>query len=274
MTTENAMMLTVAPNGARLTQQDHPALPITPDELARCAADCLEAGAGMIHLHVRDGDQKHVLDGDGYRDAIAAIRRDLGDKIVIQVTTEAVGIYQSEQQISLVRDVKPEAVSLGLRELLPVEGDEKTFAEFWNWMKAESIWPQVILYDDNDVRRLVDLQKRGVIEADRLSVLFVLGRYGKQQAAPVELVAFLNAMGEQSNWDWSVCAFGDRENGCITAAACFGGHGRIGYENNRLMADGSISKDNAALIAQAVESARLVGRTPMSATDIRQRFMR
>ena len=48
-------MLTVAPNGGRKTKADHPALPLSPDELARTAAECLERGASMIHLHVRDG---------------------------------------------------------------------------------------------------------------------------------------------------------------------------------------------------------------------------
>ena len=43
----------MAPNGARKTRQDHPALPITPAELAACAAACRDAGASMLHLHVR-----------------------------------------------------------------------------------------------------------------------------------------------------------------------------------------------------------------------------
>lgn len=273
MTAPKPMMFTVAPNGARLTQKDHPALPITPEELARCAALCAEAGAGMIHLHVRKPDGTHVLDGDRYRDAIAAIRREVLNRIVIQITTEAVGIYKAPEQMALVRDVKPEAVSLGLRELLPVDGDEKVFAEFWLWMKREHIWPQIILYDAEDVKRLQDLQKRGVIEGDRLSVLFVLGRYGQQQADPAELLSFLSATENLSTWDWSVCAFGARENACIGAAATLGGHGRLGYENNRLLADGAVSNDNSALISQAVGTGNLLGRSAMTAMEIRQNFM-
>ncbi|NVK17316.1 MAG: 3-keto-5-aminohexanoate cleavage protein [Methylocystaceae bacterium] len=273
MTALLPMMFTVAPNGARLTQKDHPALPITPQELARCAAQCAEAGAGMIHLHVRKPDGTHVLDGEGYRDAIAAIRREVLNRIVIQITTEAVGIYKPLEQMAVVRDVKPEAVSLGLRELLPVDVDEKAFADFWQWMRKEHVWPQIILYDSEDVVRLRDLQKRGVLGGDRLSVLFVLGRYGKQQADPAELLTFLSAVEDLSSWDWSVCAFGARENGCIAASACLGGHGRLGYENNRLLADGTVSRDNAELISQAVKTAELVGRRAMNVREIRQKFM-
>jgi len=219
---------------------------------------------------VRDQAGKHVLDADGYRDAISAIRNKLGDDIVIQVTTEAVGMYKNDAQMALVRDLKPEAVSLGLRELLPEGGDEKEFATFWKWLRAERIWPQVILYDDSDVLRLMDLRNRGVLGNDHLSVLFVLGRYGKQQAEAAELVPFLNAIEGQVALDWSVCAFGAKENACITAAACLGGHARVGFENNRYLPDGTIALDNAQLIEQAVMSAQLVGRHPISSHNLRK----
>lgn len=263
------MVFAVAPNGARLGKADHPAIPITPSELAYCAAECAEAGAAMIHLHVRDEAQQHVLDGEGYRDAITAIKKEVGEKVVIQVTTEAVGIYKADQQRALVYDVKPEAVSIGLRELLPEGGNEAEFSSFWRWMQGENIWPQIILYDAKDVSRLIDLQTRGIIESERISVLFVLGRYGKQIAEPKELVPFLHSARDQHDWDWSVCAFGYKENACVSAAACMGGHARVGFENNRVLADGSISKNNAALVEQAVNTAALVGRRPLTGFELR-----
>jgi len=263
------MLFTVAPNGARLGKTDHPALPISPDELATCAEDCVRAGAGMIHLHVRDDAGKHILDATGYRDAIQAIRKKVGDDIVIQVTTEAVGMYKNDAQMALVHDLKPEAVSLGLRELLPEGGDEKEFETFWKWLKAEHIWPQVILYDDSDVLRLMDLRNRGVLGNDHLSILFVLGRYGKQQAEATEILPFLTAIEGATALDWSVCAFGKKENACITAAACLGGHARVGFENNRYLPDGEVARDNTALIEQAVTSARGAARSPITGYDLR-----
>ena len=263
------MLFTVAPNGARLTQVDHPALPITPAELAECAVKCHEAGAAMIHLHVRDQDKKHVLDADLYREATSAIRTALGDQIVVQVTTEAVGIYNSAQQIALVRDLRPEAVSLGLKELLPEGADEKEFSEFCSWMANERIWPQLILYNVEDVNRLIDLRNRGIFGDGHLSVLFVLGRYGKQLAQADELLPFLEAINGQENLDWSVCAFGYNENACVTAAACLGGNARIGFENNRQLADGTGVRDNAQLVEQAVTCAEMVGRVPIHAHKLR-----
>ena len=57
-----AEAIAVAPNGGRRGKKDHPALPIGPEELASTAAACLEAGAAMIHAHVRDRDGGHLLD--------------------------------------------------------------------------------------------------------------------------------------------------------------------------------------------------------------------
>ncbi|MHA1571267.1 MAG: 3-keto-5-aminohexanoate cleavage protein, partial [Alphaproteobacteria bacterium] len=111
-------LLMVAPNGARRGKVDHPALPITAGELAADAALCREAGAGAIHLHVRGDDGGHILDAERYREAMAEVNGATGGDLVIQITTESVGLYQPEQQMALVREVRPEFVSLAIRELV------------------------------------------------------------------------------------------------------------------------------------------------------------
>ena len=58
--------IAVAPNGGRRVKVDHPAIPLTAKELAETAAECLEAGAAMIHVHVRDAGGGHLLDADAY----------------------------------------------------------------------------------------------------------------------------------------------------------------------------------------------------------------
>jgi uncharacterized protein (DUF849 family) len=161
------LILAVAPNGARKTKADHPAVPIGPVELAAEAARCREVGAAMIHLHVRDADDKHSLDADAYAEATAAVRREVGDDMIIQMTTEAVGIYSSAQQIAAVRTVRPEAASLAVGEFCPDEAAVPAFAEFLTWMAAERIMPQYILYGPEDAAQFVDLRKRGVIPGDR-----------------------------------------------------------------------------------------------------------
>ena len=254
------LIVAVAPNGARRTQADHPALPITPDELARTAAECLEAGAAMLHLHVRDSDQKHTLDVDAYRTATAAIRREVGDGLIIQVTSEAVGIYSADEQMAMVRDLRPEAVSLAVKEICPDAASEPAAADFLAWMAGEAVQPQYILYSAEDVARLRDLRNRGVIPGDRVSVLYVLGRYTKGQVSqPSDVIPFVDAAGGDPV-HWSVCAFGRLESACAMTAAALGGHVRVGFENNLHAADGELAESNGALVSQVRQGAAVIGR--------------
>src|SRR5687768_3537511 len=97
--------IAVAPNGGRRTKTDHPALPVTTEEMAATGAAGLEAGACMMHAVVRDRLGDELLDADAYRATIAAVRAAVGDRLVIQITSEALGIYKSAQQMAVVRDV-------------------------------------------------------------------------------------------------------------------------------------------------------------------------
>lgn len=270
MVAEAPAIVMVAPNGARKTPSDHPAVPVDAAALARTAAACAEAGASALHLHVRDAQLAHTLDSDLYKAATAAVRRETGPDFIIQITTEAVGRYKAEEQMACVRAVLPEAVSVALRELCPDAEHEAGFADFCTWMRREKILPQFILYDAADTVRFRDLVKRGVIGFDRPFVLFVLGRYAAdQQSAPVDLLPFLNAA-EGADLIWACCAFGRREAACAAAAVALDGHARVGFENNMLMADGSMAPDNAALVSQVADAAAVMGRSVATAAEARR----
>lgn len=264
------LILSVAPNGARKTHADHPALPIAPEELALCAARCRHAGAAMIHLHVRDAEGGHTLDVGRYREAIAAIRGEVGEGIVIQVTSEAVGRYTAAEQMAMVVELQPEAVSLAIRELLPAEGgDERSVALFLADCWMAGVLVQFICYDAADLARLALLQQEGTVPPGRLSVLYVLGRYTPgQRSQPADLLPFLAAGGSQHLW--SLCAFGAQEAACATAALTLGGHARIGFENNLLLPDGRTAEDNAASVAVVADIARRLARPLADAATARR----
>jgi len=245
---------------------------MTARESAEEAALCRDAGAAMIHLHVRDGDGRHSLDADLYRDAIAAVRRAVGDDLIVQVTTEAVGVYSVAEQMAMVRDVRPEAISTAVRELIPDAASETEAAAFYEWAVRENIAVQFILYDGADLRRFDDLRRRGVIPGDVVSVLYVLGRYAKdQRSRPSDLLEFFDAARDvQAAWHWSVCAFGALEGACALSAAAFGGHARVGMENNLYLNDGSLAPGNAALVRQVFDGAALLGRPVATADQARE----
>ena len=260
--------IAVAPNGGRRTKADHPAIPLTPAELARTAAECAEAGAAMIHVHVRDRDGNHLLDAEAYRQAIAAIREAVDDRLVVQITSEALGTYSPAEQMAVVRDVKPQAVSLALREIVPDSPSEPAFASFMAWLQAQQVVPQIILYSPEEAVRLSALQQRGLIPSPNVPVLYVLGRYTQGQASvPADLLPFLAT--DMPRFDhWSVCAFGRNEAACVATAALLGGHARVGFENNLLMPDASIAGSNAELVAVTARILADCGASISSAAEL------
>jgi len=261
-----------APNGARRTTADHPALPVTPAQLADAAAELVDEQVSVLHLHVRDKDQQHILDDDAYRAAIAAVRSRVGRRLIIQVTTEAVGRYKAEQQIAVVKELRPEAVSLSLAELCPDESSEASAAEFFGWLVKENIWPQYILYSPDELLRFDALRRKGIFAHEHPFCLFVLGRYAdKTEGKKSDLDAFLAAT-DCTAFPWAVCCFGGHENNVMIAANGLGGHVRIGFENNLCLANGSIAKNNAELVAQYNASSINSVREPASADDIRGAF--
>lgn len=262
------LIIAVAPNGARRTKADHPALPMTPDEIARDAAACLDAGACMVHLHVRDRQGRHTLDVELYREATAAIRRAVGERVIVQATSEAAGLYRAEEQMAMVRALRPEAVSLAMRELVP-DGHEKGAGEFFAWLAHEGILAQYILYSSEEVVRFADLRRRGVVPGNSVFVLYVLGRYAPGQASqPRDLLPFLAAAGGAGD-PWAFCAFGAREGAAAMMVAALGGHVRVGFENNLWLSDGRLAPDNAALVAQVAAGAGLLARPLADAAGAR-----
>jgi len=266
---DSPLIITVAPNGAYKRASDHPAVPLTAAALAAEAKACLDAGAAMMHMHVRDADGRHSLDAQTYREALAAVKQAVGEALLVQVTSEAAGVYRAAEQMAMVRELRPEAVSIGLREIAVPEIAEAELAAFLAWLAGERIMTQIILYDTADVARWQALRARGMVPPGAWSELYVLGRYSAGQvSSPRDLLPFLQV--SDGTLPWAVCAFGREENACVTTAAAFGGHVRVGFENNLLLRDGSQAPANAALVAQAAEGGRILGRPLADAADARR----
>lgn len=235
----------VAPNGARRTTADHPALPVTIPQIVETAKACFAAGAGGIHAHVRDADQAHVLDAGLYSELVAELAREVPG-MAVQITTEAIGRYTPEEQRAVVRAVMPKMVSVALREMIPgTETDEA--ARFYAWAHEAGIAVQHILYAPGEIDRLFGLVVGGVVPRDDMQLLFVLGRYARdQESNPADLQPFVETLAASGvSADWAVCAFGRGETAALDAAFEAGGKARVGFENSLWNADGSVAADNA-----------------------------
>jgi uncharacterized protein (DUF849 family) len=266
---QRRVMVSVAPNGGRKTKADHPALPLSADEVARCAAECRDAGASLIHVHVRDDRGRHTLDVEAYRLATSAIRRQVGRDLVVQITTESLGIYSPSEMIETVRAVRPEAASIALREIVRDQSDERPFAELMDWMTREGVTPQLILYDQVDQKALGDMRSRGLV-SDQVPLLYVLGRYSANQTSvPADVLPFVET---DDPPHWSVCAFGPNEAACVVASALLGGNVRIGFENNLHLPTGAIAPSNAASVSVVANALASLSLSLETADGLREVF--
>lgn len=258
-------LVMVAPNGARRDKSDHPALPLTIPEIAGTARACEAAGAGAIHLHVRDADGRHVLDAGLYREAVAAVREATQGRMLVQITSESVGLYSPHEQIAAVEAAQPEAVSVALREMAPTRADEPRASAFYWRCHEAGIGMQHIVYAPQELDLLAGLVARRVVPAERLAMIFVLGRYTQgQESDPRDLAAYLarlGASGLEERSEWMLCAFGRGETASLAAALAFGGHVRVGFENSLWEPDGAPAADNAARVMRIREIAHKLARS-------------
>ena len=243
-------LIMAAPNGARKTAQDHPAIPVTDAELIETAVACFDAGARALHAHIRTTDQTHLLDVGRYESLIEALNKRLPN-LEVQVTSEAAGIYESDAQIDLLSRIKAPWVSVAIREILRSQ-EPQALQPFFEQLLGKSR-VQFILYDADDFQTLTSLVDQGVIHAESLEVLYVLGRYSaNQESTPDQLDPFLEfrdqAPSRLKPAREMICAFGRGQIPCLLRAASEDIDLRIGFENGIWLPDGEIAEDNAALV--------------------------
>jgi len=243
--------LMIAPNGARLTQTDHPAIPVTIPEIVATAKACFEAGAGAMHFHVRDEQQQHILDAGLYREALAELQR-VVPEMHLQITTEAVGRYSPEEMRALADAVMPPGISIGVIEMIPDGEPKPEDIRLYRKLHEAGVAIQHICFFPEHVDLLSRLLEAADLPKDDLWCLFVNGHYTGRVSHPDLLPPFLDRLSANGlEADWAICAFREEENDCLKAAIAQGGKIRVGFENSMLMPDGTIAEDNIARVVAA-----------------------
>ncbi len=239
----------VAPNGARRTRADHPALPLTLPQLVDTARACHAAGAGGLHLHLRDDAGRHLLDAGRYREALVELGRAVPG-MALQITTEAAGRYAAAHQRRVALESGAALVSVAVREML-ADTDPAVAAAFYRDCRERGIQVQHILYDVEDCRALETVLPEAALRDAALQLLFVLGRHSRDRnSTPSDLAPFMVWLSRHGlSPDWMVCAFGRGETDCLVAGARQGGKIRVGFENSFLHRDGCRARDNAERVA-------------------------
>ena len=236
----------VAPNGARRGRQDHPALPVTDDQLVETARACFAAGADGIHAHIRDENGTHLLDAGRYQALIERLK-DAVPGMYLQVTSEAAGRYDAATQQRVMRELIPENVSVALREMVSSDADWDAARRFYDWAAENAVNVQHIVYSLEELDRFIQAAEAGHIPGTHHLLQLVLGSYdGTKISRPADLQAFTVRMNDSAHsFDWMLCAFGAEETECLVHAHRLGGKLRVGFENSLWHSDGTLARDNA-----------------------------
>ena len=263
------LILTAAIQGAELSKAVFPPLPITPEEVAQEALDAWNAGAAVIHLHVRDHQSRPTQDKKIFRSHIEAIRAS-GCKAIIQVSTGgAVGMNAKErmQPITLF----PEYASLNTGSINFGEdvflNPPDIMRDLAAAMKKHQVTPEFEVYEEGHIHNAMKLVKNGLINLP-LNFQFVLGVPGAMAPKPKNLIFLTEAIPEDSNW--SVAGIGRNQLTLGTIAILLGGNVRTGFEDNIYYSKGVLAKSNAQLVERFVRLAHELGRDLATEDDARQ----
>jgi 3-keto-5-aminohexanoate cleavage enzyme len=262
-------LITVAPTGAETAKADVPALPVTLDELVATARACEAAGAGLIHVHIRDDEAQPTLDLTRLRDTVAALRESTA--LVVQLSTGGAVTDPYEHRLRVL-DAEPDSCSLTCGT---VNFGDDVFMNPWPFMaelyqrtQAQQVVPEFELFDLGHVaslHRLLDTY--GAPYGGRVHCDLVMGVPGGMPGTAAALVAAVQAL--PAGASWSATGVGRTTLPVALAALASGGHLRVGMEDTLTFAKGQPVTDNAQLVQRAAQLATLAQRPPMSPDDAR-----
>jgi len=293
------MIVSCAVTGAIHTPTMSPHLPVTPEEIAEEAIAAAEAGASIVHVHVRDPETgEPVTDLELFRDVTERVH-DACD-VIIQPTTGGAPMQPPEERIVVVPELEPEmascnmgSINFGLYQLLDKYDDweyewepeylagtrdlifQNTFADLETILPIfddHGTKPELECYDVGHLYNAKHFVDRGLIDPP-LHLQFVLGIHGGIGAEAANLTHMVETAERLfgDDYSFSVIGAGRNEFPLGTQALSMGGHARVGLEDNLYLGPGELAASNADLVEKIVRLGReMVGREPASPDDVRE----
>lgn len=255
--------------GAETTKTDNPNLPTSPEELAAAALACREAGASIVHLHVRDEAEEPTQSTEVF----AEVKRLIEERsdIIIQFSTGgAVGLPVEERIKPLT--LRPEMATLttGTVNFGPdVFFNSEPFIEaIAKGIAEHGVKPEIEAFDCGMIDNALRLVRKGLVTPP-LHFDFVMGVPGGIGGSVKNLLHLAESIPPGSSW--SVAGIGRAELPLATMAIIMGGHVRVGFEDNIYYSRGVKAESNAQLVARIARLAKELGRevaTPAEAREI------
>ena len=263
-------VLTCAITGAVTDPNSTPYLPITTEEIANSALEAAEAGAAVVHLHVRDpATKRQSMKLEDYVDVVERVRKGNSD-LIINLTTGPGAIffpgekilhlgdrksmfYSAAKRVEHVEVLKPDICSLDFN-VMHHGGDsmrvnfKPVLKEMAQRIYAAGVKPEIECFDSGDVRIVQDFQKEGIIEANPLWQFAMGVKYGWDHTP--EALTHARAMLPHDAL-WSAFGISKEQMPMVANTWLLGGHVRCGLEDNIYLSKNVLAKTNAELVVKA-----------------------
>jgi 3-keto-5-aminohexanoate cleavage enzyme len=265
------VIITVAITGAVPRQKDNPAVPVTPQEQIESTHEAFEAGASMVHIHVRNPDESPSSDPELYARVQEGVREHCPGMIV-QFSTGGRGREQSMRGAMLY--LKPDMASLATGSVNFPNGIYENPPDFVEGlaraMHKYGVKPEIEVFDLAMLYNAVNLVKKRLID-ERPHVQFVLGVLN---ALPARRSVFDFLRREVTELlpkaTWVAAGIGRHQwevnQWCLEA----GGHCRTGLEDNLRAAPDRLAASNAELVRKIAEASPRFARRPASPAEARE----
>jgi 3-keto-5-aminohexanoate cleavage enzyme len=254
------LIITAAICGAEVLKEHNPAVPYTVAEIVREAKSAYDAGASVIHLHVRRDDGTPTQDKNRFKECIDAIKKVIPDVIILPSTGGAVGMTNDERLQPTELDIEMATLDCGTCNF---GGDdvftntENTIKYFGQRMIERGIKPELEVFDKSMIEMALRLAKKGFIQKP-FQWDFVMGVNGGI-GGEIRDFEFLRASIPEGS-TYTVAGVGRYEFPVAAMSIIDGGHVRVGFEDNVFLSKGVLAKSNGELVAKVVRIAGEFGR--------------
>jgi 3-keto-5-aminohexanoate cleavage enzyme len=271
MSLDSKVIITAALTGAVTPKSANKNIPLTPTEIAADAYRCWQAGAAMVHLHMRDAEGLGTMDKEKFKETIDLLRGHKDCDVVINCTTAGDSRATDDERMAHLPYVRPEVASYdsGSMNWLPdgVFANSPGFLERLGLtMRDLGIKPELEIFDGGFMTNAEYCLKKGVLLAP-LHYQFVLGAFGGLEATVENLVFLKSRLPQDATW--SAFGIGRNHLKILFATLALGGHLRVGLEDNVYYAKG-VPATNLSLVERAVRVVREFGKEPATPDEARQ----
>jgi 3-keto-5-aminohexanoate cleavage enzyme len=256
------LIITVGITGSRITRQQTPYIPITPQEIAQSGIEAWKAGASILHIHVRDPKTGlGTQDVSIFKEVVDRIRSET-DAILCLTTSGIPGRNLEFRERLTPLSFNPELVSFDAGSINMRENVFLNPPEFLELLAREiltrGIKPELEVFEVGMVQTCIRYLAEGLLKPP-LHFQFVLGVLGGMPATAKSLLHLSEMMPQDSTW--SVIGIGPGQLPMTMIAMAMGGHVRVGLEDNIYYSKGVLAKSNAKLVERVIRIANEFGRS-------------